>query len=156
MKFLKIPDFIRSLWPDTETEKGMGDAIKAGALSILYLAMIYAVRAIRIGAAFAIADEETLGIIQEHFSLTGNLVLSAGGIVPALVLAWLVWKRHSLAAMWIGVVWLVGDLGARFLFAPATPARLLIAGLIALACSLHGLRGVYAAKRRLSGRPVEA
>jgi hypothetical protein len=148
--------FVRRLWPDVTTRQGTTEATRAGALAIAYLAIAYILYSLRIGAALAIADEETLRLVQDQYET--NLVLSlaayAAGILPAAALAYFVWARHSLVAMWIGAAWLAVEVGSKLLFGGSE--RMIVAGIIAVLCSVQGLRGVHAVKSGIVGTEAPA
>ena len=145
----KKPIPLHAFWPDVKTEKGMKDAVKAGAFTFAYIAFSYA-----LSTAYTLfAGRHLVGALEDNYELIGVQVLNVVMIIMASVLAWLLLKQQSLVVAAIGLAWIVAEVAMKMMHAPGQGV---VIAIIALLFSINGVRGTLAAKRKSEQPPVQA
>lgn len=133
------PNPLKVLWPDVKTEKGLADAVKAGAAAMAYVAFSYA-----LGTALIIfAGQDVMGAFDGTAELVITLIVNVIAIGVACFLGWLIWKRQNLIAAGVGLTWIVLEVVMKLV---TSPGRGIVIAVLALLFSIHGVRGALAAK----------
>ncbi|MBA1156811.1 hypothetical protein [Microvirga mediterraneensis] len=136
------PNPLRSLWPDVKTDTGRQEAAKAGAISMVYVALSY----ILATGLIIFKGEDLIGGFADTEELVGTIILNVLAILMACLLAWLIWKRRSLVATGIGLVWIAAEVAMKLAMAPG---RGTIIAILALLFSINAMRSAVAAKRKV-------
>lgn len=134
------PNPLRSLWPDVKTEKGRSEAIKAGAISLVYIAVSYAI----VIALIVTTGQDLMGAMGNEIEIAITLALNVAAIVIASLMAWFFYKRQSLVIACIGLAWIVLEVAMKVV---AAPGRGIFVAILALLFSINGARGALAAKK---------
>ena len=131
-----------SWWPNVNEEKGLKDAIHGGVgvaiwLTVSYLFttgyLIYTGEGLFTGSA---TQEEQVGIF----------IVNTFAILLSLFLAWRIWKKAGYISAIILLLWVISEVGYKFVLAPGQG---IIIGIIMLLFAIHGVRGTI--KNRFGG-----
>ena len=131
-----------SWWPNVKDEKGLKDAIHCGVGVALWLTvsyifttgyLIYTGEALFTGSA---TSEEQIGIF-----ITNTIA-----ILLSLFLAWHIWKKAGYISAIILLLWVISEVGYKFVLAPG---KGIIISIIMLLLAIHGVRGTI--KNRFDG-----
>jgi hypothetical protein len=116
-----------------------------GVVALAWLCASYA-----FGVAFMLLNGRALwGTFDDD--LERNITAGLETLISAVaaLLAWLLWKRHSVIAAWIGVIWVTFEVGMKLFMAPG---KGLAISAILLLFSINGTRGATAIRASSLGK----
>jgi hypothetical protein len=133
-------------WPDVSTENGAKNAVHAGAAALAWLSASYL-----IGLFFVILTNRGLYAtfdddLDRYSTIAVDLVLAC----LAALLTLLMWRRRSFVIAMIGLVWVLIEVGAKFVLAPG---KGLVLSALMLLCVINGVRGTLAIRAGRAGSP---